>query len=780
MKRKASRYLRTLDEKLEQPHLRDLARNPMQLAILLHLIHVLGPALPEKRTTLYEEYMKLFFNREAEKSAVVRDHRELLLAIHGVLAWVLHTQAEDGAGTGSITKDALRKEMRTYLETQGHDPQLAEELLTGSVERVGALVSRVQGAFEFEVQPLREYFAAHHLYKTAPYSPVGQVRKGTRPERFQAIARSSYWTNVTRFFCGFYDVGELSGLVDGLTELGEKDCYSLVNQPRQLAMMLLSDRVFTQAPKARERLIRFIVEEPGFERLTSTMGLGPHPLRGMSLPAEAGGDYLSELCLEKLEKENDPSWCGTLRRLMAENDEQKTLKPLWISRFSDGSMKGDPLREAMDFGIVDDFTPQEIAWWAKDNMDFHLHWLKLANHYETVVEDPNLYEAAKKAFFDGDLEFPFRWSHSADSVTALEVLTELLRPYALAELFSDAETTTAAHAILSRGYTPGRDQLLERVRQQYDKDVADSLESFALFLVNLLNKGVAEWQRSLTPWAALVDRGLDEAPGNYLMAQIALIAAASRMEATAGVWDEDGFAATKGLAYRLFFARHKAEDADWWGARLTAITTETAIQCLTVLLSWGAPDVIAVLKAEIDSATQELSSRDWDRLWSMTNLTSWSAREHHAAIPEDWFQTVGPFSPRLALILMGRCDDREGARRVSRGYFRDYEGNDEHILRCAAQTELLVEPEKDSVDWDYVRHLSQKARRIGVHFLSPIPRSFSPGVPEAVAKAVLSGCKEYHEQLVAMCESAYAMTVAQAASKVLHVAQADNWFTPFD
>ena len=83
----------TLGEKLEQSHIRDLARNPMQLAILLHLIHVQGAALPEKRTTLYEEYMKLFFNREAEKSTIVRDHRELLLSIHGVLAWVLHTPA---------------------------------------------------------------------------------------------------------------------------------------------------------------------------------------------------------------------------------------------------------------------------------------------------------------------------------------------------------------------------------------------------------------------------------------------------------------------------------------------------------------------------------------------------------------------------------------------------------------------------------------------------------------------------------------------------------------
>ena len=81
-----------------------------------------GVALPEKRTTLYEEYMKLFFNREAEKSTIVRDHRELLMSIHGVLAWLLHTQAEGGAGSGRITRLSLRDEVRTYLATEEHDP----------------------------------------------------------------------------------------------------------------------------------------------------------------------------------------------------------------------------------------------------------------------------------------------------------------------------------------------------------------------------------------------------------------------------------------------------------------------------------------------------------------------------------------------------------------------------------------------------------------------------------------------------------------------------------
>ena len=78
-----------LDEKLNEPHLRDLARNPMQLTILLSLIHTEGAALPDKRTSLYGEYVRLFFAREAAKNAAVRQHIELLKDIHGYLGWVL-------------------------------------------------------------------------------------------------------------------------------------------------------------------------------------------------------------------------------------------------------------------------------------------------------------------------------------------------------------------------------------------------------------------------------------------------------------------------------------------------------------------------------------------------------------------------------------------------------------------------------------------------------------------------------------------------------------------
>ena len=739
----------TLQEKLDQPHLRDLARNPMQLTILLHLIHVQGVALPEKRTTLYEEYMKLFLNREAEKSEVVREWRELLLSIHGVIAWVLHTQVEDGAGAGRISKTALRDEMRTYLVTEEHDPQLAGALFTGATERIGALVSRVEGMFEFEVQPLREYFAARHLYKTAPYSPVGHARKGTRPDRFAALAHNFYWTNVTRFFCGFYDVGELASLVDGIIGLGDEDGYKLINQPRRLAMMLLSDQVFSQAPRAMKRLIAFIADEPGFQRLTSVATRRSR--HDMGLPERAGGRVLFQACVKKLEVEDDPSRRRALQVVIAENADQDTRKSIWMSRLEDGSMKYNQLLEATDLGIVNVFSPQEIQRLTKNDTDSQLRWLMLADHHKAIAEDPSLQKAATKAFFDGRLEVPNVWPPW--------ISMNLLRPDFFAELFSAQDNTVAADTMFDHRYGIRMRTLHQRRMRQDISDEDAPIASFAQFVSEIMRKDVAEWQQSLEPWSTLVDRGFDEAAGSQLMLQIAMVATASTAKPDAGTWDENGFTATKGLVRRLFFARYKSDDVNWWRARLADVTIETMCPCLAVLLSWGTPDLITALKADVDPIIEKLSSRDWSRLYYMANLVSQATREIRPSISEDWFSAAESLLPRMALILIGRVEDQETARRLSRSFFIDYAGDDTQILRRAAQVEMMG-VKNGQIDWGHAQHLSKLARQVGVRVLFPTSRVLPSKVPETVAKDVLSDCGNHCVELTALCEQAYAAIVA--------------------
>ena len=143
--------------KLEMPHLRELAKSPMQLAILLSLINTRGESLPNKRTELYDSYIDLFFSREAEKNPIVREKRGLLINIHRYLAWILHSEAELFNNNGRIEIYSLKEKLNSYLLREGHKTEIADQLFTVMEERVCAIVSRVQGTFEFEVQPLREY-----------------------------------------------------------------------------------------------------------------------------------------------------------------------------------------------------------------------------------------------------------------------------------------------------------------------------------------------------------------------------------------------------------------------------------------------------------------------------------------------------------------------------------------------------------------------------------------------------------------------------------------------
>ncbi|WP_179200953.1 NACHT domain-containing protein, partial [Streptomyces scabiei] len=266
-----------LQQKMSAPHMAELAKNTMQLSILLSLIYHRGSSLPDKRTELYDAYVDSFFNREVEKSKVVRDNRMLLISIHQHLAFYMHARAESNKTTGRIGVGELRDVLSEYLSKQQEPAEVLDELLTGMVERVVALVSRVEGTYEFEVQPLREYFAARYLYDTAPYVPATSTGYGTKPDRFDGIAKNPYWMNVTRFFAGCFTKGELLDLAERVCSLC--DLPEMVGSiyPRSLALALLQDWVFSQSKPATEKVIDKLYDAYGVRSIFYSDSAGGRP-----------------------------------------------------------------------------------------------------------------------------------------------------------------------------------------------------------------------------------------------------------------------------------------------------------------------------------------------------------------------------------------------------------------------------------------------------------------------------------------------------------------------
>lgn len=251
----------TFTTSITLPHVGELAGNPMQLAILLHLMQRRA-VLPERRTELYAQYIGAFLDREAANHPVVARHRDLILPFHKLLAWQIHTQVELQQSTGAINRDDLRRLLTGYLEPRGETPEAIDELFDSVTGRVLCLVQRELDSdeFQFEVQPLREYFAAEHIYDVSPNDSMENNRPGT----LGVLARRPYWSNVMRFYAGKFSSGEIPAMIYMFRELQSDRRIGEHPISRSSAKLLLDDHVFTGQPEMVVKdAVQVILDGPG-------------------------------------------------------------------------------------------------------------------------------------------------------------------------------------------------------------------------------------------------------------------------------------------------------------------------------------------------------------------------------------------------------------------------------------------------------------------------------------------------------------------------------------
>ncbi|MER7862233.1 hypothetical protein ABTX61_24250 [Amycolatopsis japonica] len=281
----------TFNQRSAEPHIHALADNPMQLTILLYLIKKRGSSVPSARTELYTSYMETLLDREAEKTPVVDEFRKDLEEITAYLGWYLQSLAETTADEGRLAIRALRRAILGYLDSVEKKITLVDALFTGVTDRVWALSSRVQGTFEFDVQPLREYFAARFLNEFAG----ADVTRFDKSIVLRHLVRRAYWLNTARFFTGFAKPNELAGLVEGLAD----ECEEL-QRPRQArlaAWALVADGVFSARTRTKRAAADLFGDDLSIRLLAHALRYNPE----MSVPAgDHGGDEIVNLLLSQL------------------------------------------------------------------------------------------------------------------------------------------------------------------------------------------------------------------------------------------------------------------------------------------------------------------------------------------------------------------------------------------------------------------------------------------------------------------------------------------------
>ena len=354
-----------------------------------------------------------------------------------------------------------------------------------------------------------------------------------------------------------------------------------VNQQRRIAMMLLSDHVFSQSPKTVKRLINYITTEPGFERLTAS-----DTLADFGLPATAGRDALFRHCLRIIPTDEDVVRRRLLRSVAAVNADRKRLIEVWRQRRGDQETTSEHFLEALDYSILDQFSSEEVQSFTEHDYDLRMRWYAFTNRYEDIVDDRILRSLAYEKLFDGTMVF-LRSSRPKTKRTEIEALSLLLNVHGLSRLVTSKGMGGTVGDIMQRYFGIGDWRIFDADCEEFGTPSNDRYAEFGRFVLDHMRTEVSVWRKSIDPWEALVDRGLDVSSGGFLFAQIAAVSTVVDVRQRVGTWGDDGFSATLGLVARLRYAIEKTGDASWWSSNLGAANSKDSVLCLAVLLSWG-------------------------------------------------------------------------------------------------------------------------------------------------------------------------------------------------
>ena len=784
----ANEVRKILEQKLDEPHLRALARNPMQLAILLNLIHRRGVSLPDKRTALYDNYVTMFFDREAEKAPVVQENRDLLVRIHRYLAWVLQSGAEveakskhpmrdaNSSLSGTISDEDLKSLIREFLETDGSDPDLADLLFGGMVERVVAIVSRVQGLYEFDVQTLREYFAARYLYETAPYSPPGNERRGTISDRWAALSRNFYWLNVARFYAGCYSEGELASLIDDLGALKNDDVFRWTHHPQLLTATLLGDWVFSQRPRAVDDAVDLLLEPRGLHMFISEAGFGSHRVDDIAVGDPKGKRRIAD-GIKALVTPDRPieQIADIVQAVLRPNSDPGDLLEWWTSEMrsaDDGHaswwcLVGELLQCWSEIPAA---TVAELLSSEGVPSPSVIAGLLHACRMDILESNEEIFDAAVDAVLAGE------WVGSSPDDSVLQRLAGSINPWLLSGY---------GVRYLVDGGGPLREYPLGFHDPAEDITwpsylVADRCRRLVEAFASEAERPLEEWERSIGPWESLVQQGVDDLGMRTRFLEVANVAAGVGSKEDKAVDSPQLFDTQRPLVRRARYARLRAGSQKWWSRQLDCASTPDEVRfALLVFVTYAGARTIEQLVERVDRLIVNLTPSEWAELHSSVRV----AVEINSGRP--WIKPLGirvadlpsSVSVRTVSLLSERCTQANVDRLYAR-YLADYNGNDSIIFELRADVDVR-HATRDKSKWP------QAIETIKSHYGKGAPlrrvllllRARNLVLPEAIARAVVDEPLEYPSALVRIAEARCRHLDAAKIRPVGQVAADDGWFT---
>jgi len=775
----ANEIKKLVNEKLKLPHLKDLAKSPMQLAIFISLLRTKGQSLPNKRTALYDSYINLFFDREADKSSLILEKRDLIIDIHQYLAWVLHSEAESLKNSGIINVDELKKRVKEFLAKEGHDTAIADQLFDVMKERVCALVSRVQGTFEFEVQPLREYFCAKYLYKTAPHSDAGSPRTGTKPERLYAILRNFYWQNVVRFFAGCADRGELDMIIQELKDLQNDEVLKYTHYPRIITGQILSDYVFTQAPFKVKEAASIIVDSIVKGNILNQESFWSNS-ESILLPVDCGRLEVIMGCIEQLKSFHKNDFADEILSII--NNNPYDIAKIWEEHIP--SINGKELTEWLRYGqslkLIKNLAPELLLKLLKyDRTDYSIERCSIifnGNRLDIVDGEKELKKFVFRSILDGDL----RITNMNYVGKSFWFLSAMLHPHVFEELLNMAggQSQTLLEHILT--YLGGRGSKADSLKMLSDFEIIDEIDSkikeYYNSIEETLKLPVQLFRNDLSPWDTLIEIGRSFFGDNDSFILLGTIAAGVKSKKEVYPEFSDLHNSNISLCKRIRSARMKSGNIKYWEKLLR--NEDYLPFTLIVFFTWASYKTVINLMPKLEKFISDLTAKDFDLLKACLKLSSSSSpfnKKQQNDIKN--LITNKAYSDKFIYILSLKFTEP----RKSEMIYHSIESESEELksllkIKLEYLLKLYFSNPADISTLNQIKIIYGKVSSINTSSALFDFSYDSVEIPYPIAKEIVINSKDYPQVIVAIAEKSCRMQANSLLKPIGEIAKIDNWF----
>jgi hypothetical protein len=246
----------SFERRRNETHVAALAKNPMQLSVLLHFIRLKGEAFPDRRAELYRDYFRTVIDRDVEKSSELRQKRELIETLHQLLGYKIHSLTEAEKADGTLRRAQLLEIVHDWMMLQVSNPtSAADEIFRLGEERLGLIVALKgegeEATYGYEIQPIREYFAAAY---------INEQIQGDAHEVFQSLIGRPYWKEVALFLAGLRRPNEKADLLTRAKAVEREPEVPWRHDGRTIILQLLQEGVFSQPGHVFSEAVDFMID----------------------------------------------------------------------------------------------------------------------------------------------------------------------------------------------------------------------------------------------------------------------------------------------------------------------------------------------------------------------------------------------------------------------------------------------------------------------------------------------------------------------------------------